>query len=152
MIGRAIGTMFIDRRPAEAKRQEAELFARLARGDRMAIFPEGTSTDGQRVLPFKSALFGVFFAPEMHGPGRGAAGDDRATGRAPGLPASFYGWWGEMEFASHLRDVLARSTGGVVELTFHPPLPLAELRDRKALAQAAEAAVRGGAGVTRLSA
>ena len=64
-IGRAIGTMFIDRRPAEAKRQEAELFARLSRGDRMALFPEGTSTDGARVLPFKSALFGVFFAPEM---------------------------------------------------------------------------------------
>ena len=64
-IGRAIGTMFIDRRPAEAKRQEAELHARLARGDRMAIFPEGTSTDGLRVLPFKSSLFGVFFAPEL---------------------------------------------------------------------------------------
>ena len=67
LVGRAIGTMFIDRRPAEAKRQEAELFARLARGDRMAIFPEGTSTDGLRVLPFKSALFGVFFAPELQG-------------------------------------------------------------------------------------
>ena len=63
LIGRAIGTMFIDRRPAEAKRQEAELLARLARGDRMALFPEGTSTDGLRVLPFKSSLFGVFFAP-----------------------------------------------------------------------------------------
>ena len=82
MIGRAIGTMFIDRRPAEAKRQEAELLARLARGDRMAIFPEGTSTDGQRVLPFKSALFGVFFAPEMQGPGRGAAGDDPLSAAA----------------------------------------------------------------------
>ena len=77
IIGRAIGTMFIDRRPAEAKRQEAELLARLARGDRMAIFPEGTSTDGQRVLPFKSSLFGVFFAPELERRRRGAAGDDR---------------------------------------------------------------------------
>ena len=49
-----------------------------------------------------------------------------------------------MEFASHARDVLARSTGGVVELTFHPPLPLADFADRKALAQAADAAVRAG--------
>ena len=121
-IGRAIGTMFIDRRPAEAKRQEAELFRRLARGDRMALFPEGTSTDGQRVLPFKSALFGVFFAPELRA---GVAIQPVTIVYRPraGLPAAFYGWWGEMEFASHLRDVLARSTGGVVEVTFHPPLP-----------------------------
>jgi 1-acyl-sn-glycerol-3-phosphate acyltransferase len=67
LIGRAIGTMFVDRRPAAAKRQEAELLARLARGDRMAMFPEGTSSDGSRVLPFKSSLFGVFFAPELEG-------------------------------------------------------------------------------------
>ena len=99
MIGRAIGTMFIDRRPAEAKRQEAELFARLARGDRMAIFPEGTSTDGQRVLPFKSALFGVFFAPDLSGPHRGAAGDASPTARARACRPRFYGWWGEMDFA-----------------------------------------------------
>ncbi len=37
---------------------------------------------------------------------------------------------------------MARSTGGVVELTFHPPLPLADHADRKALAQAAADAVR----------
>ena len=49
-----------------------------------------------------------------------------------------------MDFASHLRDVMARSTGGVVELTFHPPLDLADFPDRKALAQAADAAVRAG--------
>ena len=119
-IGRAIGTMFIDRRPAEAKRQEAELFARLSRGDRMALFPEGTSTDGARVLPFKSALFGVFFAPEMGAGVRDPAGQHRLSA-AGGSAGGFYGWWGEMEFASHIREVLARSTGGVVELTFHPP-------------------------------
>jgi len=140
-IGRAIGTMFIDRRPGEAKRQEAELLARLARGDRMAIFPEGTSSDGLRVLPFKSALFGVFFAPGLTE--RVAVQPVTILYRPPpGLPASFYGWWGEMEFASHLRDVMARSTGGVVELTFHPPLRLEDFPDRKSLALAAGAAVR----------
>jgi 1-acyl-sn-glycerol-3-phosphate acyltransferase len=142
-VGRAIGTMFIDRRPGEAKRQEAELLARLARGDRMAIFPEGTSTDGRRVLPFKSALFGVFFSPALQG--RVAVQPVTIAYRPrAGLPASFYGWWGEMDFASHLRDVMARSTGGVVELTFHPPLAVDGFADRKALAQAADAAVRGG--------
>jgi 1-acyl-sn-glycerol-3-phosphate acyltransferase len=144
-IGRAIGTMFIDRRPAEAKRQEAELFARLLHGDQMAIFPEGTSTDGQRVLPFKSALFGVFFSPHFKD---GIAVQPVSIAYRPrsGLPPSFYGWWGEMDFARHLRDVMARSTRGVVELTFHPPLPLTDFPDRKSLAQAADAAVRTGLG------
>ncbi len=140
-IGRAIGTMFIDRRPAEAKRQELALLWRLKAGDRMALFPEGTSSDGRRVLPFKSALFGVFLVPEVAG--TVAVQPVTIAYRAPaGLPAAFYGWWGEMDFASHFVDVLARSSGGTVEVTFHPPLPASG--DRKTLASAAEAAVRAG--------
>lgn len=145
MIGRAIGTMFIDRRPAMAKVQEAELLARMARGDRMAIFPEGTSTDGQRILPFKSALFGVFLSPDLAG--RVAVQPVTIRYRTPaGLPAAFYGWWGEMDFAGHMRDVLARSVGGEVELTFHQPLRPEDFAGRKDMAQAAEAAVRAGFG------
>lgn len=139
-IGRAVGTMFIDRRPAEAKRQELALLWRLKAGDRMALFPEGTSSDGQRVLPFKSSLFGVFLTPEL----AGAVAVQPVTivyRPRPGLPRAFYGWWGTMDFASHFVAVLARSTGGVVEVTFHPPL--AAEGDRKALAAAAEAEVRG---------
>jgi lyso-ornithine lipid O-acyltransferase len=145
LVGRAIGTMFIDRRPAEAKRQEAALMARLARGDHMALFPEGTSSDGLRVLPFKSTLFAAFFAPGLEGLSVQPVSIEYRV-RA-GLPAAFYGWWGEMEFASHARAVMARSTGGSVTLTFHPPLRLAGFADRKALAKAAEDGVRSG--VTR---
>lgn len=145
MIGRAIGTMFVDRRPAAAKRQETELLARLARGDRMALFPEGTSTNGSGVLPFKSSLFGVFFAPELEGAVAVQPVTIRYHPRA-GLPADFYGWWGDMDFAPHLAAVLARSSGGRVELTFHPPLRVADAEGRKALAAAAEMAVRVGFG------
>lgn len=141
LMGRAIGTMFIDRRPAEAKRQEQALLARLRNGDRMALFPEGTSSDGRRILPFKTSLFGVFLLPEVAG--KVAVQPVTIAYRArSGLPASFYGWWGDMDFASHLIAVLARSTGGVVEVTFHAPLEA--VGDRKVLAAAAEAAVRSG--------
>lgn len=140
-IGAAIGTLFIDRRPTEARRQEAALRARLSQGDHMALFPEGTSTDGQRVLPFKSSLFAVFHAEGMEG--LSVQPVTIAYAPRPGLPASFYGWWGEMDFGSHMAEVMARSTGGTVTLTFHPPLPLSDHADRKALARAAEAAVRG---------
>lgn len=142
-IGRAIGTMFIERRPAEARRQAQALHGRLQRGDRLCLFPEGTSTDGARVLPFKSALFEPFFAPDL----RDLIWVQPVTiayRAPPGLPPHFYGWWGDMDFGAHLRDVLALSRGGVVEVTFHPPLRAADFPGRKPLADAACAAVRAG--------
>ncbi|WP_424932012.1 lysophospholipid acyltransferase family protein [Amaricoccus macauensis] len=131
-IGRAIGTLFIDRKATAAKRQEAELLERIRAGDRMALFPEGTSTDGQRVLPFKSSLFAVFFSREL----------ETVTVQpvaityhpAAGLPASFYSWWGEMDFAAHLIDILARSKGGVVEIDFLDPVAAEETTGRKEMA------------------
>lgn len=138
-IGAAIGTLHRpppDRGPAAGGRARA----RLAQGDHMALFPEGTSTDGQRVLPFKSSLFAVFHAEGLEG--LSVQPVTIAYAPRPGLPASFYGWWGEMDFGRHMTEVLARSTGGTVTLTFHPPLPLAAHADRKTLARAAEAAVR----------
>jgi 1-acyl-sn-glycerol-3-phosphate acyltransferase len=113
---------------------------RLSRGDRMALFPEGTSSDGLQVLPFKSSLFSVFFSPGVKERCAVQPVTIRYRPRG-GLPANFYGWWGEMDFASHIRDVMARSTGGTVELTFHPPLRLDAFADRKRLALAASEAV-----------
>jgi 1-acyl-sn-glycerol-3-phosphate acyltransferase len=52
------GTLFIERRPCrDLLRLNAEVAALLARGESVAAFPEGTSTDGAGVLPFKPALF-----------------------------------------------------------------------------------------------
>jgi lyso-ornithine lipid O-acyltransferase len=142
-VGRAIGTVFIERRPLEAKRQREVLFARLIRGDRMAIFPEGTSTDGLRVLRFKSTLFDVFFAPEL----RETVWIQPVTlvYHAPeGLPPAFYGWWGDMDFMESARSVLALSRGGRVEAVFHEPLRVRDFAGRKAVAATAEEAVRAG--------
>lgn len=143
VIGRAIGTMFIARRPTAAREQTAALHARLRRGDRLCLFPEGTSSDGQRVLGFKSALFEVFFAPDLQGVLRVQPVSIAYRPRA-GLPAAFYGWWGEMDFGAHLAAVLARSRGGVVTVVFHPPLAAADFEGRKPLAEAAESCVRAG--------
>jgi 1-acyl-sn-glycerol-3-phosphate acyltransferase len=52
------GTLFIERRPCrDLLRVNAQVAARLARGESIAAFPESTSTHGTRVLPFKPALF-----------------------------------------------------------------------------------------------
>lgn len=143
LIGRAIGTTFIERRAAEAGRQAAALAARLRQGDRLALFPEGTSTDGRQVLGFKSALFGVFFAPGPAGRLRVQPVSIRYR-PAGDLPAEFYSWWSDMDFGAHLASVLALSRGGEVEVRFHPALRAADFADRKTLADAACAAVRAG--------
>jgi len=53
-------TVFVDRqRRSAAHQQRDQLARRLDAGDNLILFPEGTSNDGNRTLPFRSALFGV---------------------------------------------------------------------------------------------
>lgn len=55
---RRAGTVFIRRRSLrDLLRVNAELRARFARGEAVAAFPEGTTTDGSIVLPFRPGLF-----------------------------------------------------------------------------------------------
>lgn len=142
-LARATGTVFIDRDPRAARAQTAVFEARLLAGHKLLFFPEGTSTDGMVVLPFKPTLFQAFFArelrPHLH------VQPVTVIYRAPeGADPRFYGWWGDMDFGSHLLKVLAAPRQGSVELVYHPPVRVADFPDRKALAAHAEAAVRAG--------
>ena len=59
-LARLQETVFINRAVRQdARRQSETLSGRLAAGDSLILFPEGTSSDGNRVLPFKTALFAV---------------------------------------------------------------------------------------------
>ena len=142
-LARATGTVFIARKPSEAAHQKAVFTERLRAGHRLVFFPEGTSTDARRVLPFKTTLFAAFFEPELvdflhvqpvsvvyHPPA--------------GAEPRFYGWWGNMTFGGHLLRVLAQSPQGRLDVIFHPALRVADFADRKALAAACEAQVRAG--------
>ena len=140
-LARATGTVFIARKGTEAKRQQVLFENRLMAGHRLLFFPEGTSTDAIRVLPFKSTLFAAFFAPalvrSMH------IQPVTVVLHAPeGADPRHYGWWGDMEFASHFLAVLATGRQGRVELTFHPEVPVDAFDDRKTLAQHCERVIR----------
>lgn len=142
-IAAMAGTMFVARDRKAAKAQEVELLARIKRGERMMFFPEATSTDGLRVLPFKSTLFAAFTSP--------AVIDEMwiqpvstIYHPAPDQPRDFYGWWGGMSFGGHLMAVLGLSRGGVAEVVFHPPIRARDVANRKILAQRADHAVRTG--------
>jgi 1-acyl-sn-glycerol-3-phosphate acyltransferase len=140
-LARATGTVFIARKSREAGRQKALFEARLRAGHRLLFFPEGTSTDAIRVLPFKSTLFEAFFTHGMEH----VMEIQPATVvyHAPeGEDARFYGWWGEMNFAGHLLRMLAAPRHGRVEVVFHSPVRVDAFAGRKALAAHCERAVR----------
>ncbi len=137
-VARAVGTLFIKRDPREAKRQQAQIEERLRAGQRLIFFPEGTSSDGLRVLPFKPTLFAAFCAPDLRATTMIQPVSLRYISKAE---PSFYGFWGEMDFAPHFLKILGARHQGRVVVRFHPPL---EITDRKPLAEAAESAVRTG--------
>lgn len=141
-LARATGTVFIRRDRREAAAQRDTFVGRLRDGHRLLFFPEGTSTDGRRVLPFKTTLFAAFFTDDMKA--RMAIQPVSVRYTAPeGQPPEFYGWWGDMEFGPHLLRVLSARHRGAVRVEFHAPLSVADFPDRKALARAAELSVCG---------
>ena len=143
-LARLVGTVFITRDPRAARAHTALLQERLAAGQRLLFFPEGTSTDGMRVRPFKSTLFEALSAPGA-GPEGARAQPVTIFYEAPdGADPRFYGWWGDMEFGSHLLAVLGAARQGRVRVVCHAPVPLDAEDGRKALAAACEAAVRAG--------
>ena len=142
LLARGIGTLFLNReRRAEAGAQVAEIARRMRAGERLLVFPEGTSTDNDRVLPFKPTLFAAITAPGLPEP-RAVQPVTLVYEDERGDPRR-YGWWGEMSFGRHLAATLSGRQGRI-RVIYHAPIPVTEATDRKALARQAEDAVRAG--------
>lgn len=103
-LTRAVGTLFINREQAKDVLRVNGLFkAALQKGDGIILFPEGTSTAGAEVKPFKSPLLNV--AAEMNSPVSHASLSYRTqTGEAPAHLSVC--WWGEMTFGDHVFALL----------------------------------------------
>lgn len=152
-LARGTGTVFVVRDRKHAKAQVAMFEERLKAGHKLLFFPEGTSTDGTRVLPFKPTLFASFFTDDLR-PTLAVQPVTIVYTAPKGEDRRFYGWWGEMEFGTHFLATLAAKRGGSVKVVYHTPIALRDVSDRKALAKQAELAVRSGleeAGVTPFS-
>ncbi len=143
LLARATGTVFIKRDRREAQAQTQLFETRLLAGHRLLFFPEGTSTDGLRVLGFKSTLFAAFFSDKLHHDLQVQAVS--VVYHAPkGADRRYYGWWGDMDFGPHLLQVLAPRRQGRVELIYHPPVRVDDFANRKSLARHVEDQVRRG--------
>ena len=154
LVARLGRTVFVTRQRNATGRERDDMRGRLAAGDDLLLFPEGTSSDGSRVLPFRSAFFSV-------------AESDKAGGEPPpliqpisvvydrlgGLPTrrstrAVFAWYGDMDLASHFWR-LAQWRGMRATVLMHPPLDPRDFANRKLLAQAAWDAVAGGAAAMR---
>jgi len=143
-------TVFVNRtRRTDAKNQADRLTDRIKDGDSLILFPEGTSTDGGRVVPFKSSLFSVAERADE-------ASDHRlqiqpltlAFTEMNGIPLvrsqrPLVAWLGDVELFDHLRQFLALART-VVTIEYHKPITFQEAGCRKTLATYCEQEVRGG--------
>jgi 1-acyl-sn-glycerol-3-phosphate acyltransferase len=130
-------TVFVDRRVRSTARQRGEMASRLLAGDDLILFPEGTSGDGNRIQPFKSALFGA--AEPIDGHAIPVQPMSVAYVKLDGIPIgrtlrAYFAWYGDMELAPHLWTLVGLGTATVV-VEFYPVVTLAELGSRKALAE-----------------
>ena len=139
---RDVGTLFVERtRRHDAHRVAIEAHQALAAGDVVAVFPEGTTTDGTQVLPFKSSLL----QPIVNAQGAVQPVAMRYRG-ADGAPSTAAAYAGDTTFlASFWRICGERSIA--VDLIMPPALP-AEGRHRRELASRAETAIREALGLS----
>jgi 1-acyl-sn-glycerol-3-phosphate acyltransferase len=142
-------SVFVDRtRRSEVTDKANEILSRLEAGDHVVLFAEGTSSDGNSVVPFKTPLFAAVKPTRGDPLGADLCAQTLALTytKLHGLPLCRRGrpavaWYGDMDLASHAWRLL-----GLGPLDAHirigPPVPLDDFADRKALARYAEDKVR----------
>jgi 1-acyl-sn-glycerol-3-phosphate acyltransferase len=142
-------SVFVDRqRRHKTAEVNAEIANRLLDGDPVVLFGEGTSSDGNRVLPFRTALIGAaHIALSEAGLGEVTVQPlSIAYARLHGVPLGrderrSLAWYGGVELWPHLINVLRRSAIDVV-VTWGDPVPFGADSDRKRVAGELETAVR----------
>jgi 1-acyl-sn-glycerol-3-phosphate acyltransferase len=142
-------TVFVNRTKRSQTAQVADAIAeRMAAGDAMVLFAEGTSNDGNCVLPFRSALLGA--ATRALGEGENSKVWVQPLSIAYqgfyGLPMGrahrpHVAWYGDMELAGHLWGIFSRGALDVV-VRWGEPVLVDRTTDRKTLTRQLEREVR----------
>lgn len=149
-LARLQRSVLVDRTRRTAVGQTAsEMIERLRAGEAIVLFAEGTSSDGSRVLPFKTPLFAAVKPTSGNGdtdPGACVQTLAIAYTHLHGVPLGragrpLVGWYGDMEMASHAWELLKAGPLDV-RIRIGPPVPLANFANRKDLARYSEAKVR----------
>ena len=136
VLARTTGTLFVERgRKSDLKRVNHEVVQVLERGAGVIVFPEGTSSRGAEVLPFRTSIFDVpvrLGSPVVH------ASLTYAMDVSDPSPDMAVCWWGDMRLVPHLLTLLTLPSIRA-GLTFGDEINAGD--DRKDLARRSHAAV-----------
>ena len=139
-------TVFVERRAIKAAKQKNEINDILLTGKRLVLFPEGTSSDGNRVLKFKSSLFSVvehstenYLIQAVTICYKGLNGLPMSRSERP-----LISWWGDMDLMSHLWNILKLNSTDILVIAHEP---IEEVSNRKSLAKIAWVQVSQGMGL-----
>jgi lyso-ornithine lipid O-acyltransferase len=143
-LARLQRTVFVDRERRHTTAKVADSVAgRLAAGEAIVLFGEGTSHDGASVLPFKSSLFAAATAPHI-----AIVPVSLAYRSVWGLPMTrrerpAFAWYGDMNLISHLWNFMSEGPLDVT-VVIHEALSVEAGLNRKTAAEVSEKAVRQG--------
>lgn len=142
-------TVFVDRKRRHQTGEAVdEIVKRLASGVSVVLFAEGTSSDGNRVLPFRSALLGAVEDAAAHGEAGHVLIQPMSicyTGQH-GIPMGrqhrpLVAWYGDLDFMPHIKAFIDQGAVDVV-VSYGAPVPADGLTDRKAMTRRLEGSVR----------
>ena len=147
LLARLQRSVFVDRRVRTSLAQAGNIGKRLKARDNIILFPEGTSADGNRILPFESALFsGAEIKPNNQSLVLQPV--SLTYSRLDGIPIGrhlrpMFAWYGEMDMFSHARRLIGMGRL-TVTVSFHEPITIDEFDSRKQLAMHCYACVARG--------
>ncbi len=137
-LARFQNTLFIERKAGKARHQLDVMQTHLRKGERLTLFPEGTSTNGVMVEPFKSSLFE---AANLKDSEQRVAIQPITVAytRYDGKPMNqaerdHYAWYATMPFGSHFAKLFFLKKVEV-NLVFHQVYYLDEFDSRKQCAE-----------------
>lgn len=139
-------TIYVEREKRHTSmNQRDEIIARLAAGDNIILFPEGTTSSGNSMLPFKSSLFGVAEAARKADIDLKIQPITLAYTHLNNIPMGRtarqkVAWIGDEDLNPHFKRVMDLGRIGAL-LHYHDPVRLDDFGSRKALAQHCEAII-----------
>lgn len=141
-LARLNRTIYVERAERGAVRGQADrLRSALAAGDKVALFPEGTTSDGASLLPFRASLLASLFPPL---PGLKVQPVALDYGEA----ARDVAWIEGESTAANAARILKRRGTLPVRLSFLEPIDPATAGDRKALAAESRARIAAALGAS----